>query len=711
MRRRFVWATLSLLALILALPAIALAQGGIADIYIWDTSAENFPQVQVTFRAVDPDGVVMGNLLPDDFSVYDNETAIPTFELESRDDGPIHVIFLIDEGRYANYRAFGMDELRGVMTYFVEGSYFREGVDTVEVLAQTSDGSGERTVVLLDQTQSAEAFTDFVNSTEFTAGFGPTQALGGVETALDRVVEQVDTERTAVNIVLITPFIDTLVVGDAVQVARGVARAAHEQMVTIYTLHTHLQGQLPDPLQTLANESGGRYLLLKPDQDQRQDLDGIYGDMMRQRAYYTLSYESPVLEPGEHTVAVVPRGLGPDAAPEVGSYNAPEIAVEPPAVSIASPAAGETIDVAVEQPEDGPPVIVPDTVTVDAQVEWPGGEPRAIEMAELIVDGEVVFTTSVSPGSDAFGLVWEVPFPSAVAGEAEAPPAESHTLQVRVIDEGGMVAESDPVTVNLAVAQPVKEEAGEGFVAGCLANPFQGACLAVVVLPPALIVGLLLVGGVVVLIRRRGKREVEAPPPAAWERPAPARSAGPGDTGRTVLEWDEGAPSAGPQPLAMLRVLDGPSGRVGEVIDVKDEVTTFGRSPEAANVAFYAGERASISALHCTLQMFRGRFFITDNSSTNGTFVDGEELLPGQPYELHDGAEIVLGQTELKGVRMRFDLGSVPPSQSAAGATRVEGDPYDEGPGGGATMIEQDGLDDFDPGGRKDDDSWMNKLG
>ncbi len=702
MRRRFAWATLFMLALILVLPTIALAQGGIADIYVWDTSAENFPQVQMTFRAVDADGMAMSNLLPDDFSVYDNETAIPNFELESRDDGPIHVIFLIDEGRYANYRAFGMDALRGVMTYFVEGSYFREGVDTVEVLAQVNEGGSERTVVLLDRTQSAGAFTDFVNSTEFTASLGPTQALGGVETALDRVVEQVDTERTAVNIVLITPFVDSLVVGDAVDVAREVGRAAHEQLVTVYTLHTHLQGQLPDPLQTLAGESGGRYLLLKPDQDQRQDLDGIYGDMMRQRAYYALSYESPVLEEGEHTVAVVPRGLGPDAAPEVGTYDAPEIAVEPPSVSITSPAAGETIDVAVEQPEDGPPAIVPGTITVDAQVEWPGGEPRTIETAELIADGEVVFTTSIPPGSDTFGLPWEVPFPSTTAGEEGTPPAESHTLQVRVIDEEGMVAESVPVTVNLAVAQPAGEEAGEGFVARCLANPFQGACVAVVVLPPVLIVGLLLVGGVVLLIRRRGKREVDAPPPAAWEQPAPARGAGPGDAERTVLEWDEGQPSAGPQPFAMLRVLDGPTGRIGEVIDVQNEVTTFGRSPEAADVAFYAGERASISALHCTLQMFRGRFFLTDNSSTNGTFVDGEELLPGQPYELRDGAEIVLGQTELKGVRMRFDLGTVPAPQSTADATRVEGDPYADAPGGDATMIDQNDLDD---------ESWKNKLG
>jgi pSer/pThr/pTyr-binding forkhead associated (FHA) protein len=502
--------------------------------------------------------------------------------------------------------------------------------------------------------------------------------------------------------VLITPFIDSLVVGDAVDVAREVGRAAHEQMVTVYTLHTHLQGQLPDPLQTLASESGGRYLLLKPDQDQRQDLDGIYGDMMRGRAYYALSYESPVLEAGEHTVAVVPRGLGPDAAPEVGTYNAPEIAVEPPTVSITGPAQGETIDVTVEQPEDGPPVVVPDTLTVDAQVQWPGGEPRTIETAELIADGEVVFTTSVPSGSDTFGLTWEVPFPSAEEGEEGIPPAESHTLQVRVVDEEGTVAESAPVTVNLVVAQPAGEEAGEGFIAGCLANPFQGACIAVVVLPPVLIVGLLLVGGVVLLIRRRGKREVDAPPPAAWEQPASARGAGLGDAERTVLEWDEAKPSAGPQPFAMLRVLDGPPGRIGEVIDVQSEVTTFGRSPEAADVAFYAGERASISALHCTLQMFRGRFFITDNSSTNGTFVDGEELLPGQPYELRDGAEIVLGQTELKGVRMRFDLGNVPDAGPMGGATRVEDDPFGDAPGADATMIEQNDLGD---------ESWKNKLG
>ena len=37
------------------------------------------------------------------------------------------------------------------------------------------------------------------------------------------------------------------------------------------------------------------------------------------------------------------------------------------------------------------------------------------------------------------------------------------------------------------------------------------------------------------------------------------------------------------------------------------------------------------------------KVIITDLSSTNGTFIDGEELAAGQPFELKPGGEVIFG--------------------------------------------------------------------
>lgn len=38
-----------------------------------------------------------------------------------------------------------------------------------------------------------------------------------------------------------------------------------------------------------------------------------------------------------------------------------------------------------------------------------------------------------------------------------------------------------------------------------------------------------------------------------------------------------------------------------------------------------------------------GAYYVTDLASTNGTFVDGEELAPGTPTRLAGGSEVVFG--------------------------------------------------------------------
>ncbi len=87
--------------------------------------------------------------------------------------------------------------------------------------------------------------------------------------------------------------------------------------------------------------------------------------------------------------------------------------------------------------------------------------------------------------------------------------------------------------------------------------------------------------------------------------------------------------------------------RPGMVIPIKDEGTTVGRTGEVATVAI---EDESLSRCHARFFSARGRYFVEDLESTNGTFVDGRRIR--EPVMLEEGVRVQLGRSVL----LRFTL-------------------------------------------------------
>jgi len=52
-----------------------------------------------------------------------------------------------------------------------------------------------------------------------------------------------------------------------------------------------------------------------------------------------------------------------------------------------------------------------------------------------------------------------------------------------------------------------------------------------------------------------------------------------------------------------------------------------------------------ISRTHLKLSMTEGKVWVEDLNSSNGTFVNDEQLMPFEPWELHEGDEIRLALT------------------------------------------------------------------
>ena len=51
----------------------------------------------------------------------------------------------------------------------------------------------------------------------------------------------------------------------------------------------------------------------------------------------------------------------------------------------------------------------------------------------------------------------------------------------------------------------------------------------------------------------------------------------------------------------------------------------------------------TVSGAHAMIEVSDAKVMVTDLSSTNGTFIDGEELQAGIAYDLEEGGEVIFG--------------------------------------------------------------------
>jgi predicted component of type VI protein secretion system len=118
-------------------------------------------------------------------------------------------------------------------------------------------------------------------------------------------------------------------------------------------------------------------------------------------------------------------------------------------------------------------------------------------------------------------------------------------------------------------------------------------------------------------------------------------------------------------------------------------------------------EPSSVSSLHCTIFYEQNKFYLTDDNSTNGTFVNGQRLAPNEPFELQSGAEIVLGDLYRQGAKLRFEIAGM--GESTGAFPEMEPDFHVDIPAeGSAYPPPQEEIDDFRktvPGYRLDDES------
>ena len=110
-------------------------------------------------------------------------------------------------------------------------------------------------------------------------------------------------------------------------------------------------------------------------------------------------------------------------------------------------------------------------------------------------------------------------------------------------------------------------------------------------------------------------------------------------------DYEPGTVAAMPTQVLASLIVRGSDGHLREVYPIGPQTTSLGRGKHSGNEIVLAD--GMVSKRHAALLYENDRFFVRDEGSTNGTFLNGVRLSPGQARPLEPGDQILLGETTL----------------------------------------------------------------
>ncbi len=351
-----------------------------------------------------------------------------------------------------------------------------------------------------------------------------------------------------------------------------------------------------------------------------EESDPVFLLWQRQSNQPQISYQSFLRESGRYPVSV---NIGPLAA-----SVALDLTLKPPqvALQLAEPVirrAGDAPDTPLEE-------LQPGTVALPVKIVWPDGIVRELTAVTFTVNGQMQPQVTV-PQPDENG-VFPVAWPVQTTGTG------AYDLQVSVTDALGFSAVSavqivtvieerpsppTPTPVPTATPSPAERMATE---AARLPRPVLLLLLA----------GLGLLAIALVLLRlwqKKGRQKATAAVLAQRQAALQAKATPPPE---------DAAPPLPPQPAALVW-----HDEEKEPAEITGDSVLIGRDPAVVDIAL--ADR-SVSHLHARIRWRNGRYWLYDEGSEMGTFLNHDRL-GLSPKPLADGDEVRFGR-----VALRFEM-------------------------------------------------------
>ena len=585
---------------------LARSQAVPATLQIIKIDSSAFPEVRVQILVLGPGGLESSAPTRESLSLSENNRSVD-YEIEQQEMGA-EIGFVMDAGTglYSGSAtgATRLQEMKNAVSDLTQDPLLLTGKDIFYVVAQEPNGSQ----VLVNPETPATQIPNILSQYNPPTTYSPSYPLAGVSALLDFYAKENSSGVGRAQAIVV--FSGNMAADKKYPMASVVAKAKAMGIRVHTVLIRHAQAQ-QETLEQLASETGGRFFYYTA--EGAVSLAGLKPLLTGIRTQYILTYRSPNPESGTRVVAV---GLqyGQNEKPALSQY---EVTVEPPVAVIRSPGEDQTVSPQSYVPTEDAQATPATGIVVTATVSWPDSHPRKIKQATLLVNGDP--QSVLSGPSDELTFVWNP------AKETAGGPV---TLQIQIEDELGLVGLSDQIVVRIA--------SGSAF-------PFNLSLNNVL----AILALLLAVAAVVLVVVFRKQVAGTA------EQAVGAASEFIQEVGETLQFKGR----SGGSSKAMLVDMDGNTGTGKSSFELFG-TTSMGRSKKHADLVFQANQADSpVSRLHCTILEEDGAYFLRDDQSANGTYLNGVRLVPMDRNPLKDGDEIQLANPERNGVRLQFRWG------------------------------------------------------
>jgi hypothetical protein len=612
--RRFVTRTFPGCLLLCALgfffnAGLARSQAVPATLQIIKIDSSAFPEVKVQILVLGPGGLEAAAPTKESLSLSENNRSVE-YEIEREEMGA-EIGFVMDAGTglYSGSAtgATRLQEMKDAVSDLTQDPLLLTGKDIFYVIAQEPNGSQ----VLVNPETPATQIANILSQYNPQITYNLSYPLGGVSALLDFYAKENSSGLGRAQTIVV--FSGEMAVDKKYPMASVVAKA-RGMGIRVHTVQVRTTMTKQETLEQLAAETGGRFFYYTAEGS--VSLAGLKPLLTGIRTQYILTYRSPNPESGTRVVAV---GLqyGQNEKPALSQY---EVTVQPPVAVIRSPGEDQTVSPQSYVPTEDPQATPATGIVVTASVSWPDSHPRKIKQATLLVNGDP--QSVLSEPSDELTFVWN---------PAKETPEGPVTLQIQIEDELGLVGLSDQIVVRIKAGSTtlIPFDLSLNNILAILA--FLLAAAAVVL---------------VVVFRKQVAGTAQQAVGAATEFIQ--------EVGET-LRFKGGR--GGAASKAMLVDMDGNSGTGRSSFELFG-TTSMGRSKKHADLVFQANQADSpISRLHCTILEEDSAYFLRDDQSANGTYLNGVRLVPMDRNPLKDGDEIQLANPERNGVRLQFRWG------------------------------------------------------
>lgn len=596
--------TPSLLLVILFIGGLTLparAQGA-ARVELYDLQTGSFPTMTATLDVFDAAGGFVTGLNAGQISVLEDEQSRPLDSLQELQPGAGFVIAFNPGPVFANRDANGVSRCDKLLAALHDWALARPALLSDDVSLVTTDG-----LTSLHMMESRVFLNTLVAYQPQPRTITP--SLGVLSQALDIVAGPAAQSGAKRAILFVTPLPDSDMLATLQSLtARAVQLGIHVYVWMVAPKDFFFTSGAT-ALKDLAIQTGGLAFAFSGVEN-LPDLETYLAPL---RHTYTLTYTSGIHTPGSHKLAIQVAVNGQTLVSSPVSFD---MNVQPPNPILVSLPEQITRQ-SVEALTSGALMFAPSNHVVEIIIEFPDNHPRPLVRTILYVDGKIAAVNTTAP-YDKF--TWNL------GGFTSS---GQHNLQVEAVDILGLSKVSLGVPVTVTVIQPQR-----GLQVFLMHNQLWIAGGAVLLAGAAL--ALILVVGSrsrrVSGAARRQERRKSLDPVTQPILPRTEKRA-------AALPWAQRGKSA---PAYLVRLKgDGQPVTAPPILLTGSEMT-FGASPTQAT---HVLDDPSISPLHARLRREQdGEFYLQDQHSTAGTWVNYDALTETSPRRLQHGDIIHMGQ-------------------------------------------------------------------